>query len=34
MKRDQPIRYGMFLMPVHNPAKPMAQCYDEDLGTH
>lgn len=31
MKRDQTIRYGMFLMPVHNPAKPMAQCYDEDL---
>lgn len=25
------IRYGMFLMPIHNPAKPLAQCYDEDL---
>jgi alkanesulfonate monooxygenase SsuD/methylene tetrahydromethanopterin reductase-like flavin-dependent oxidoreductase (luciferase family) len=21
----------MFLMPVHNPAKPLAQCFDEDL---
>jgi alkanesulfonate monooxygenase SsuD/methylene tetrahydromethanopterin reductase-like flavin-dependent oxidoreductase (luciferase family) len=27
----QPIRYGMFLMPIHNPSKPRAQCYDEDL---
>jgi alkanesulfonate monooxygenase SsuD/methylene tetrahydromethanopterin reductase-like flavin-dependent oxidoreductase (luciferase family) len=25
------IRYGMFLMPIHNPTKPLAQCYDEDL---
>lgn len=25
------LRYGMFLMPVHDPAKPLAQCYDEDL---
>lgn len=25
------IRYGMFIMPFHNPAKPPAQCYDEDL---
>ncbi|MFN8007332.1 MAG: LLM class flavin-dependent oxidoreductase [Terriglobia bacterium] len=25
------LRYGMFLMPIHNPAKPLAQCYDEDL---
>jgi alkanesulfonate monooxygenase SsuD/methylene tetrahydromethanopterin reductase-like flavin-dependent oxidoreductase (luciferase family) len=25
------IRYGMFIMPFHPPAKPMAQCYDEDL---
>lgn len=24
-------RLGMFLMPVHNPAKPLAQCLDEDL---
>jgi alkanesulfonate monooxygenase SsuD/methylene tetrahydromethanopterin reductase-like flavin-dependent oxidoreductase (luciferase family) len=24
-------RLGMFLMPVHNPAKPLAQCIDEDL---
>ena len=28
---QQAIRYGMFLMPIHNPAKPRAQCYDEDL---
>jgi alkanesulfonate monooxygenase SsuD/methylene tetrahydromethanopterin reductase-like flavin-dependent oxidoreductase (luciferase family) len=25
------LRLGMFLMPVHNPAKPLAQCLDEDL---
>ena len=24
-------RLGMFLMPVHNPAKPLTQCLDEDL---
>ena len=27
----QKIRYGMFIMPFHDPAKPLAQCYDEDL---
>src|SRR6516165_2213945 len=27
----QPIRYGMFIMPFHDPAKPLGQCYDEDL---
>src|SRR5262245_59729768 len=32
MPLDQPpLRLGMFLMPVHDPAKPPAQCYDEDL---
>jgi alkanesulfonate monooxygenase SsuD/methylene tetrahydromethanopterin reductase-like flavin-dependent oxidoreductase (luciferase family) len=25
------IRYGMFIMPFHDPAKPLGQCYDEDL---
>ena len=25
------IRYGMFIMPFHDPAKPLAQCFDEDL---
>jgi alkanesulfonate monooxygenase SsuD/methylene tetrahydromethanopterin reductase-like flavin-dependent oxidoreductase (luciferase family) len=25
------IRYGMFIMPFHDPAKPLVQCYDEDL---
>src|SRR6476469_9314234 len=25
------IRHGMFIMPFHDPAKPPAQCYDEDL---
>jgi len=25
------MRLGMFLMPVHDPAKPLAQCFDEDL---
>src|SRR5712692_10340085 len=28
---QQSIRLGMFLMPVHDPAKPLVQCYDEDL---
>src|SRR5437764_12408055 len=27
----QAIRYGMFIMPYHDPAKPPGQCYDEDL---
>jgi alkanesulfonate monooxygenase SsuD/methylene tetrahydromethanopterin reductase-like flavin-dependent oxidoreductase (luciferase family) len=27
----QVIRYGMFIMPYHDPAKPLGQCYDEDL---
>jgi alkanesulfonate monooxygenase SsuD/methylene tetrahydromethanopterin reductase-like flavin-dependent oxidoreductase (luciferase family) len=26
-----PVRYGMFIMPFHDPAKPLAQTYDEDL---
>lgn len=25
------LRLGMFVMPIHNPAKPLAQCVDEDL---
>src|SRR5262245_2822870 len=25
------MNYGMFLMPIHDPEKPQAQCYDEDL---
>lgn len=25
------IDYGIFIMPFHDPAKPLAQCYDEDL---
>src|SRR5207253_10112443 len=25
------INYGMFIMPFHNSAKPLAQCHDEDL---
>jgi alkanesulfonate monooxygenase SsuD/methylene tetrahydromethanopterin reductase-like flavin-dependent oxidoreductase (luciferase family) len=25
------LRLGMFVMPIHNPAKPLAQCIDEDL---
>ena len=29
--RVQAIRHGMFIMPFHDPAKPLAQCYDEDL---
>ena len=27
----QHIQYGMFIMPYHDPAKPLAQCYDEDV---
>jgi alkanesulfonate monooxygenase SsuD/methylene tetrahydromethanopterin reductase-like flavin-dependent oxidoreductase (luciferase family) len=27
----QAIRYGMFIMPFHDSAKPPGQCYDEDL---
>jgi alkanesulfonate monooxygenase SsuD/methylene tetrahydromethanopterin reductase-like flavin-dependent oxidoreductase (luciferase family) len=30
-KMKQPIRYGMFIMPFHDPSKPLAQGYDEDL---
>jgi alkanesulfonate monooxygenase SsuD/methylene tetrahydromethanopterin reductase-like flavin-dependent oxidoreductase (luciferase family) len=30
-ENHQPLRFGMFLMPVHNPAKPLHQCFDEDL---
>ena len=26
-----PLQLGMFVMPVHDPNKPMAQCFDEDL---
>ncbi len=26
-----PIDYGMFIMPFHDPVKPLAQCCDEDL---
>src|SRR6185436_4632767 len=29
--RPRPIDYGMFIMPFHDPAKPLARCYDEDL---
>src|SRR6476619_2651576 len=25
------IGHGMFIMPYHDPAKPLGQCYDEDL---
>jgi alkanesulfonate monooxygenase SsuD/methylene tetrahydromethanopterin reductase-like flavin-dependent oxidoreductase (luciferase family) len=31
MIRPQPLRLGMFVMPIHDPAKPLAQCIDEDL---
>lgn len=26
-----PLKYSMFVMPIHDRAKPLAQCYDEDL---
>ncbi len=25
------LQLGMFVMPIHNPRKPLAQCFDEDL---
>jgi len=28
---EKPLRLGMFVMPIHDPAKPLAQCFDEDL---
>src|SRR6267378_2358592 len=31
VENEAPIRHGMFIMPFHPPAKPRAQCYDEDL---
>ena len=31
MSHAQPLRLGMFVMPIHDPAKPLAQCIDEDL---
>jgi len=31
MQVVSPLKYSMFMMPVHDPAKPMAQCFDEDL---
>ena len=27
----QPLSFGMFLMPIHDPTKPLTQCYDEDM---
>ena len=29
--RVKMIHHGMFIMPFHDPAKPLGQCYDEDL---
>lgn len=31
MNNKGPINHSVFLMPVHDPNKPLAQCYDEDL---
>jgi len=28
---DVPLQLGMFVMPIHDPHKPMCQCFDEDL---
>src|SRR5947209_17497035 len=30
-ENNHPIRPSMFIMPFHDPDKPLAQCYDEDL---
>ena len=31
MNSVTPLRLGMFVMPIHDPGKPLAQCIDEDL---
>ena len=31
MPHQPALQLGMFLMPVHDPEKPLAQCFDEDL---
>ena len=31
MQTASPVKYSMFLMPVHDASKPLAQCFDEDL---
>ncbi len=31
MSQPSALKYGMFVMPVHDPTKPLAQCFDEDL---
>ena len=28
---EHALKYGMFVMPVHDPSKPLEQCFDEDL---
>ena len=28
---EDPLQLGMFVMPIHDPTKPLAQCFDEDL---
>ena len=30
-QNSRPLRLGMFVMPIHDPNKPLAQCFDEDL---
>jgi alkanesulfonate monooxygenase SsuD/methylene tetrahydromethanopterin reductase-like flavin-dependent oxidoreductase (luciferase family) len=31
MSTALPLRLGMFVMPIHDPGKPLAECIDEDL---
>src|SRR5262245_55363799 len=31
MSQANPLRLGMFVMPIHDPAKPLSRCIDEDL---
>lgn len=31
MNQVAPLRFGMFVMPIHDPAKSLSQCIDEDL---
>ena len=31
MSQANPLRFGMFVMPIHDPGKPLSRCIDEDL---
>ena len=31
MSQAKPLSLGLFVMPIHDPAKPLSRCIDEDL---